>query len=449
MIKRKLITQLLLWRGSEEKLPIILRGARQVGKTTLVRELSTYFDTYIELNLERKSDAALFELDDTNAILQASLLLKGVTLKKGKTLLFIDEIQEVPGAIALLRYFHEDLPELYVIAAGSLLEFALDEVRSFPVGRVAFKYLHPIDFQEYLIARGFQPLVDAFNQVPIPTFAHQRLLEEFHTYITVGGMPHVLASYLKGDPIANLAKYYNRLWQSYSADIEKYGKNELQRNVLRHILLTAPTEKDRIAFEGFGNSAYRSREVGEAMRALDLSRVIRVLHPTTSLALPIITDFKKRPRLQFIDTGLLCQILNLQGTIIGLSDLSDFERGRIVQHGVYQELIAQYDDVEYKPSFWVRESSSANAELDVVLSHKGMLIPVEIKSGKQGRLRSMHQFVERTQARFAIRFYAGDFSIESAVTPSGISYTLINIPYYLVTKLEAYIDYFLAEERSA
>lgn len=445
MIKRKIIAQLLSWKNSEEKLPIILRGARQVGKTTVIRELSAYFDTYVELNLERRSDAALFELDDVQTIFQASLLLKGVTLKKGKTLLFIDEIQEVPGAIALLRYFHEDIPDLFVIAAGSLLEFALDEVRSFPVGRVAFKYLHPIDFQEYLAARDFQPLLDAFHQVPVPPYAHQRLLEEFHTYITVGGMPHVLASFLKGDPIANLAKYYNRLWQSYSADIEKYGKNESQRNVLRHILLTAPTEKDRIAFEGFGNSAYRSREVGEAMRALDLSRVIRVLYPSTSLALPIITDFKKRPRLQFIDTGLLCQILNLQGTIIGIADLSDFERGRIIQHGVYQELIAQFEDIEFKPTFWVRESSSANAELDIVLSYKGMLIPVEIKSGKQGRLRSMHQFIERTQAPFAIRFYAGDFSIESAVTPSGVPYQLMNIPYYLVTKLGDYIDYFFKQ----
>jgi predicted AAA+ superfamily ATPase len=149
MIKKLIVNKLIQWKESDEKLPIVLRGARQVGKTTLVKEFSLLFENYIEFNLERKEDQDLFSLHSVPEIFEASVLQKKISLKEGKTLVFIDEIQEVPKAIGLLRYFHEDLPEIYVIAAGSLLEFALDKVASFPVGRVDFLYVHPISFEVF------------------------------------------------------------------------------------------------------------------------------------------------------------------------------------------------------------------------------------------------------------------------------------------------------------
>jgi predicted AAA+ superfamily ATPase len=439
MIKKLVINKLIDWKNSKEKLPVILRGARQVGKTTLIQEFSLDFENYIEFNLERKEDQDLFALSSVTEIFEAAILQKKIKLKEGKTLVFIDEIQEVPSAIGLLRYFHEDLPEIYVIAAGSLLEFALDKVSSFPVGRVDFLYIHPVTFEEFLITSNTEKMVEVFHTVPLPDFAHDILLTEFNTYAILGGMPQILQQYLNKTPISNLKKYYNRLWQSYVNDIEKYAKNMSEKNVLRFLMQAAPYEKDRISFERFGNSNYRSREIGDAMRALDLAGIIRLIYPSTSLAPPIVADYKKRPRLQFLDTGLLAQVLSLQGRMIGLSDLCDFERGKIIQHLVTQELIAVHDEFNYKPNFWVRENKDSNSEVDLLYHFEDKIIPIEIKSGKQGTLRSLHQFVERSNHPYAIRMYAGKFSIENHITPGGKPYKLMNLPYFLVSKIEAYL----------
>jgi predicted AAA+ superfamily ATPase len=352
---------------------------------------------------------------------------------------FIDEIQELPKAIGLLRYFHEDLPEIFVIAAGSLLEFALDKVSSFPVGRVDFLYIHPVTFEEFLIASNTDKMVDIFHTVPLPDFAHDILLTEFNTYAILGGMPQILQQYLNKTPISNLKKYYNRLWQSYVSDIEKYAKNTSEKNVLRFLMQAAPYEKNRISFERFGNSNFRSREIGDAMRALDLAGIIRLIYPSTSLAPPIVADYKKRPRLQFLDTGLLAQVLSLQGRMIGLSDLCDFERGKIIQHLVTQELIAVHDEFNYKPNFWVRENKDSNSEVDLLYHFEDKIIPIEIKSGKQGTLRSLHQFVERSNHPYAVRMYAGKFSIENHTTPGGKEYKLMNLPYFLTRKMDDYL----------
>ncbi len=443
MINRTLYTKLLEWKNGDEKLPVLLRGARQVGKTTIVKQLSLAFDNYIELNLERPEENALFELSNVTDIFNAAVLLKKINLKQGSTLIFIDEIQEAPTAIAKLRYFHEDLPTIHVIAAGSLLEFALDKVSSFPVGRIDLMYLHPIHFEEFLNGMNNETLSKAFVQVPIPEYAHSILLQHFHTYALIGGMPQIVQHYFDGMPLSNLKKVYNRLWQSYVSDTEKYAKNNTEKNILRHIVESAPYEKDRIAFEGFGNSNYKSREVGEALRALDLARIIRLIYPSTSITPPIVPDLKKRPRLQFLDTGLLTQILTLQGKMIGISDLCDFERGKIIQHLVTQELISLQDETQYKPNFWVRESKDSNAEVDLIYRYEDLLIPIEIKSGKQGTLRSLHQFVDRSSHPYAVRLYAGKFSIEQAKTPAGTNYTLMNLPYYLTRKLDVYLNYLI------
>jgi predicted AAA+ superfamily ATPase len=439
MIKKLVINKLIDWKNSKEKLPIILRGSRQVGKTTLIQEFSLDFENYIEFNLERKEDQDLFALNSVTEIFEAAVLQKKITLNKGKTLVFIDEIQELPKAIGLLRYFHEDLPEIYVIAAGSLLEFALDKVSSFPVGRVDFLYIHPVTFEEFLIASNTDKMMEVFHTVPLPDFAHDTLLTEFNTYAILGGMPQILQQYLNKTPISNLKKYYNRLWQSYVSDIEKYAKNTSEKNVLRFLMQAAPYEKDRISFERFGNSNFRSREIGDAMRALDLAGIIRLIYPSTSLAPPIVADYKKRPRLQFLDTGLLAQVLSLQGRMIGLSDLCDFERGKIIQHLVTQELIAVHDEFNYKPNFWVRENKDSNSEVDLLYHFEDKIIPIEIKSGKQGTLRSLHQFVERSNHPYAVRMYAGKFSIENHTTPGGKQYKLMNLPYFLVSKIEDYL----------
>lgn len=448
-LRRKAYQRLQEWRARKERKPMLLRGARQVGKTTLVNMFGKEFQVFLSINLERQADKAIFDrTDSVDEILNAIYLLKNITPAKGDTLLFIDEIQESPKAIQLLRYFYEQHPGLYVIAAGSLLEFSLREVASFPVGRVEYLCLHPMDFEEFLMALDYNVALEQLQHIPIPPFAHETLLKLFHEYAIIGGMPEAVREYTAHKNIASIIPIYQQLWQAYKDDLEKYAKNETERKVIRHILETAPKESDRITFEKFGHSSFRSREVGEALRALDMAKVIQLIYPTTVLLPPILTDLKKRPRLQILDTGLLNQAIGMQGEMIGVRDLNDFYRGKIIQHLVTQQLIAIHDDPSYKPHFWVREDKNANAEVDLVFQHRQHIIPIEIKSGQQGRLRSLHQFIERCDHAYAVRLGANTLSVERAVTPGKRKdYLLLNLPYYLTVKLREYIEWFFEKHK--
>lgn len=443
MITRQAYAHLLEWKKRKIRKPLLVRGARQVGKTSIIRQLSKEFDNYVELNLEREVDRKLFDIDDIHNILNAAYLLKGINPVNNNTLLFIDEIQESPKAIQLLRYFYEEEPALYVIAAGSLLEFALNEVPSFPVGRIEYLYLHPLNFIEYLGAIQHDQAISTINTVPIPQYAHTVLLELFHEYAIIGGMPEVVADYLENKNIANLARNYSTLWQAYKDDVEKYARNSTDKKIIRHVIETAPFETDRVKFEQFGKSNYASREVGEALRSLDLARIVQLIYPTTNVTPPIIPDLKKRPRLQFLDTGMINNVLLLQGKMIGINDLNEFYKGKIVQHLVNQELISIHEQTAYRPHFWVREKKDSNSEVDLVFRYEKYVIPIEIKSGKQGTLRSLHQFVERSAHPFTVRMYAGEFSVKTVKTPMGTPYLLMNLPYYLGTLLPEYIKYFI------
>ncbi|HPQ35949.1 MAG TPA: AAA family ATPase [Tenuifilaceae bacterium] len=443
MISRIAYQKLREWKELPSRKPLLIRGARQVGKTTLVREFAKEFDHFVELNLERDSDRAIFEMDDINMILNAAYLLKGIIVDSRPTLLFIDEIQESPQAIQKLRYFYEDRPDIYLIAAGSLLEFALRKVPSFPVGRVSYLYLSPICFDEFLMAIDNIPALEALNTIPLPNYAHSVLLNLFHEYTVIGGMPEVVSHYIANRNVSQLATIYKQLWQAYKDDAEKYSTNDTERRIIRHVIDSAPFEPDRIKFEGFGKSNYRSREVGEAVRSLDLAGIIRLIYPSTSLDPPIVTDLRKRPRLQFLDTGLLNNALNLQGDLLKESDMNNFHRGKISQHLVTQQLIAIEQTIRYNPHFWVREDKDSNSEVDLIYQYGSYVIPIEVKSGKQGRLRSLHQFMERAKHRFAIRLYAGMYSVEKVTTPNGTPYNLMNLPYSLATKIPQYIEYLI------
>lgn len=442
--QRKILSDLRKWRTKKSRKPLIIRGARQVGKSTLVKFFASEFDYAISLNLEERMHRSYFdELDSISQMVEAIFLDHKIPLSSQSVLLFIDEIQEVPRAIQMLRYFYEEYPELHVVAAGSLLEFALKEVESFPVGRVEQMVIHPMDFEEYLWATNNQLLLDEMNKIPVSKHAHRSLLREFHQYVMIGGMPEVLSRFVEDGSMVGLSEIYESLWQGYVDDVEKYGVNPSIRQVIRHVIATAPSEKDRVSFAGFGHSNYRSREVGEALRALDKARIIRILYPVTNTDLPLQVDFKRKPRLQFLDTGLLNFTLGIQAKLIGVKDLNDFYRGRVIQHMVTQELQAQYSQPSFKPAFWTRENPNSNAEVDLVYVYNDRVVPVEIKSGKPGTMRSLHEYIERVEHKMAVRMSAAEFSVETVQTPKGTPFTLINLPYYLTCRLSAYLDYSL------
>lgn len=398
------------------------------------------------LDLEKSEDLRFFRDFKNIHILTESLFLKhNISMdNKDKTLLFIDEIQESPEAIKMLRYFYEDIPELYVIAAGSLLEFSIKDLRQFPVGRVEFLYLYPLNFMEYLEAKGLSELQNKFREIPVHDSAHKLLLNEFNRYVIIGGMPEVIQQYLNDNHVTNLPGIYESIWSTYKYDIEKYAGNKTEKNVLKHIIAVSPHYIDkRITFHNFGNSNYRSREVGEAMRLLEMAQVIRLIYPATVTTPPLIPDIRKSPKLLFLDTGIVNYILGIQADMLELDDLTHEYREAVIPHIITQEYLSLNMLKNIKPCFWVRDRSGSSAEIDLLINYKNLLIPIEIKSGKSGRLRSLHQFIDTCKHPYAIRLFAGKFSIENHVTPSGTPYYLMNLPYYCTTQIEEYIGVFI------
>jgi len=447
--KRNIENYLNQWKSRVDRKPLIIRGARQVGKTTLIRDFAQTYLQSITLNLEKAADRRYFEdFDDVQTILEALFLAHNISSSAIKdTILFIDEIQESPKAIQLLRYFYEDLPDLHVISAGSLLEFAMQKVHSFPVGRVEFLYLHPLNFQEYLEAMGKQDLLKHLQSVPVKPIAHKLLMEAFHRYAIIGGMPEVVKTDVQQRSLSDLPRVYESIWGTYKNDVEKYTSNDTERKIIKHLMDTSPLYLDeRIKFQGFGNSNYRSREVGEAFRTLDDAKIVRLIYPTTDPSPPLKADLKKSPRLQFLDTGLVNYTLGIQVEMLAMKDLNSAYRGAVIPHLVTQELISLESISAHKPNFWVREKSQSNAEVDLLYSYQSLVIPIEIKSGSTGSLRSLHQFIDEVDHPFAIRMYAGSFNVEKAVTVKKKPYLLMNLPYYAGTALPQYVEWFVKHE---
>ena len=445
-LRRNVEKYLKNWKTKEDRKPLIIRGARQVGKSTMIDHFGSGFDQYLKLNLEEVRHRKLFlELDDINRLVDRIWLEYRIPEKPGQVLLFLDEIQECPKAIAKLRYFYEERPDIHVIAAGSLLSFALKDVKSFPVGRVEHLVLHPFDFREFLLARGNERAIEAYHKIPVSKVAHFHLLDEFHMYTLIGGMPEIVNKYIRTGGIAGLAPIYRSLWQSYRDDVEKYARNPTDRKIIRHILETAPYANDRITLAGFGHSNYRSREVREAMQALQQARVLHLLYPTSQVQPPLFPNFRRKPKLMMIDTGLMNYAAGIQADLIGIEDLNDLFRGQVIQHLVGQQLMARSLDPSFRPAFWVREKTNATAEVDYCIQHRQNIIPVEVKSGKAGKLRSLHQFMERTNHSLAVRLLANYINIEKVKTQNKREFTLASLPYYLAGQLDKYIDWIKSE----
>lgn len=450
--KRGIESYLNNWKINPGRKPLILRGARQVGKTTLIKDFAKNYKHAIVLNLEKPVDKRFFDdFDDVHTVLEAILLNFGILSEAIKdTLLFIDEIQESPKAIQLLRYFYEELPDLHVISAGSLLEFAIRNVPSFPVGRVEYLYLHPLNFREYLEATQKTELLKHISIVPVKPVAHKLLMDAFHRYAIIGGMPEIVKTDVAQNNLADLPRIYEGIWGTYKSDVEKYTVNDTERKIIKHLMDTSPLYLDeRIKFQGFGNSNYKSREVGEAFRILDDAKIIRLIYPSTDLLPPLKTDIKKSPRLQFLDTGLVNYALGIQSQMLSMTDLSSAYKGAIIPHLITQELISLQHFSAQSPNFWVREKAQSSAEVDLLFTYQGIVIPIEVKSGTTGSLKSLHQFVDASEHPYAIRIYGGEFRLEQAVTTTKKPYLLLNIPYYLGTSIPLYAEWLISQKLNA
>jgi len=425
--------------------PLVIRGARQVGKTTLVNQFAAQYEQYIYLNLELLEDREPFEnFSSIDNLINTLFFLKNKTLaKKSTTLIFIDEIQEVPKALNILRYFYELAPEISVIAAGSMLETLFDKNISFPVGRVEYKVIRPVSFPEFLSAIDETAALEQLTKVPLAAFAQMKLLNLFHTYALIGGMPEIVQHYATHKDLVTLGPIYDSLISGYMDDVEKYAKNNAQILHLRHCIQSSFAQAGkRIKFEGFGNSAYKSREMGESLRTLEKALLMQLVYPSTTATLPMVPDIKKSPRLQILDSGLLNYFVGIQKEIIGTNDLNSIYQGTLIEHLIGQELLAFQYNALSALHFWVREKKESTAEVDYLFQYEGMIIPIEVKSGATGTLKSLHSYMDIAPHNFAIRFYAGALNITNAITQKGKHYQILNLPYYLSSQIEAYIAWF-------
>ena len=426
--------------------PLVIRGARQVGKTTLVNQFAAQYEQYIYLNLELSEDKEPFEnFTSIENLINTLFFLKNKTLaKKSTTLIFIDEIQEVPKALNILRYFYELVPEISVIAAGSMLETLFDKNISFPIGRVEYKVIRPVSFPEFLSAIDETAALEQLTQVPLAAFAQTKLLNLFHTYALIGGMPEIVQNYATHKDLVILGPIYDSLISGYMDDVEKYAKSNSQILHLRHCIQSSFAQAGkRIKFEGFGNSAYKSREMGESLRTLEKALLMQLVYPSTTATLPMVPDIKKSPRLQILDSGLLNYFVGIQKEIIGTDDLNSIYQGTLIEHLIGQELLAFQYNALSALHFWVREKKESTAEVDYLFQYDGLIIPIEVKSGKEGTLKSLHSYMDIAPHNFAIRFYAGALNITAAITQKGKHYQILNLPYYLGSQIEKYIAWFI------
>ncbi|MCQ2319983.1 MAG: AAA family ATPase [Bacteroidales bacterium] len=439
VIQRNTLNKLRAWRLSETRKPLVLRGARQVGKTTLVKEFAKEYDIFLHLNLEKEDDCALFEANnDVNLLIQAIFMHKRQQQRNGSTLLFIDEIQNSRRAVAMLRYFYEEANHIHVIAAGSLLETVMDLRKiSFPVGRVEFMALRPCSFTEFQNGTGDDFDAENVCNLNVIPAIHERVMRQFREYTLVGGMPAAIVQYAKKRDVLSVSSIYTSLLQTYKDDVEKYSSSTALIKVIRTILEVGWTQAaEAIVFEGFANTNYRSREISEAFQTLSKAMLMELVYPTGEVQSPVLPNQRRKPKLLWLDTGLVNFAVGLQQDVFSTPDINDVWRGRIAEHIVGQELIALNDNILAKRSYWRNDKHGSDAEVDFLYPFQGLQIPIEVKSGHNARLRSLHQFMDATNHGLAIRFWSKPYSVDDVTTPNGKHFRLVNVPFYYAGQVE-------------
>jgi predicted AAA+ superfamily ATPase len=410
--RRNIDSQLEIWRNDPNHKPLLIRGARQVGKSTAVRQLGKSFKYYLEINLEKQTDLHQFFPDsiDVKRTCQLLSISTGIPVVPGETLLFIDEIQSCQNAIRTLRYFREDYPELHVIAAGSLLEFALDDLPSFAVGRIRSFYLYPFSFDDFLSALGLDALKEFKTQAvregtPLPDPMHNQLKDLLRTFYLVGGMPEAVSTWVSKQDFLACSRVHNDILDAYQQDFSKYKKRvspDLLRQVLRSVALQAG--KKFVFAEASRDVAAAS--VKECLRLLTLAGLIIPVKHTAANGLPLgAEENEKYIKYLFLDLGLMQTMLSLPANDILLASDVDFvNKGAASEMFAGLELLKAHDCfVKAEMFYWQNTDKGTSGEIDYLTVIDGHIIPVEVKAGTQGKMQSLYNFMPKHSSAFGIR----------------------------------------------
>jgi len=410
-INRHIDKELLAWKASQNRKPLLLRGARQVGKSSSIRELGRHFEFFVEVNFdEKQSIHELFKRDlSPRQICDELSAIFSTPIVPGRTLLFLDEIQACPAAISSLRYFYEQLPGLHLAAAGSLLEFALQQLPSFGVGRVRSLFLFPFSFDEYLRATGDSLLAGAIRKAspasPCSTAVHQKAIQKLIRFILIGGMPEIVSIDATGGGLLECQRALDDLIRSFLDDFAKY-KARVPALRLREVFASAMEQTGRKFVYSRASQTATHAQIKDAVALLEMAGLLHPVTHTPASGLPLAAGQNaKLCKYLVLDTGIFQRFLKLDLEKMLLADsLAQINKGAVA------ELFAGLEILKNSPAenpatlhYWRREQQGSNAEVDYVVQRGSAIVPVEIKSGLQGTMQSLRLFITEKKAPLGIR----------------------------------------------
>lgn len=418
-MKRVIEHYLWEWKGEPGRKSLLLRGARQVGKTFTVRRFGETFESFFEVNFEKEPGlGSVFEPDlDPHRIIRDLALARDTRIIPQETLLFLDEIQQVPRAITALRYFYEEMPELHVVAAGSLLDFAIEEV-GIPVGRVQSLHMYPMSFLEFLTAKGQSLAVEALIQhsasEPLNEAVHGKLLREQGEYLAVGGMPEAVQEWVEHEDLRRCNRVHERLANTFRQDFAKYSKEHQIKYVDLVFSETPRMLGQKFVFSRLAGT-WRRRDLQPALELLAKASIVHPVLQTAATGVPLGAEANSAQfKVLFLDVGLAESLLGFDGGRWILDHEATFANaGALAEAFVGQELLA-YGPVHRRTElyYWHREARSSSAEVDYIVSAGQQVIPIEVKSGTRGGLKSMRLFLtSRSEVSpCGVRFSTHNFS---------------------------------------
>jgi len=447
-LNRNIIEPLKKWLQARDRKPLVIRGARQVGKTWLVRHFAKISGLeLIEINFEKRlSLAGLFEPNDPKQI----LLSLGANLVKNidptKSLLFLDEIQATPHILSKLRWFAEEMPELAVIATGSLLEFALEEHSfSMPVGRISYMHLEPLSFEEFLWANDKKPLNDYFEnyllESEIPLAIHEQSMSLFKEYLLIGGLPAAVASWANERSLGKINQIHHDLLATYRDDFSKY-RDRVPLERLEDVMMAVPKMLGNKFIYSRVNPLADSSSIKKALNLLTKAKICHRVFGCAANGLPLGAEVNEKYfKVVFLDTGLCSANLGLT-----LNELTESKEIILINSGgiseqIVGQLLRTINPPYIEPSlyYWTREEKGSNAEIDYIIQYGSKVIPIEVKAGSTGSLKSLHLFMKLKKLPFALRINSDSPSKVkvSVKDPAGemIEYTLLSIPFYLCNQI--------------
>ncbi|MCP5048890.1 MAG: ATP-binding protein [bacterium] len=419
-MKRNVDKELLNWKHDPEHKALLVRGARQVGKTYSIRKLGETFKYFLEINFEETPDAKIFfeRTRNPQELCEKLSIYFDIPIIPGETLLFLDEIQACLGALKSLRFFYEKMPQLHVVAAGSLLEFAIEEIPSFGVGRITSIFMYPMNFNEYLIASGSENMakfiIDSSPQNPVDPLIHEKILDKLRTFQVIGGMPETVAVYLKYRDLRRCQKVLDDLITSIIDDFAKYKKRAPVHKLQEVFYSTVHQAGGKFKYSNVSPAGGSTGGYKEALDLIIKSGIAHKVCHTSARGLPLGAQVNlKKFKILPLDTGVYQRVLGLDLSQHIISDFNDLiNRGNLSELFVGIELIShQSPYLHPRLYYWHREAKSSNAEVDYIVSHGSSIIPIEVKAGTRGQMQSLHLFLTERNLSRGLRISAENHAV--------------------------------------